>query len=98
MKTIALPVSRRPLPPGSALITRMPDFIALTKPRVKAPAVSRPPAPLVCSGPDSANNVPAFAPGVLTVVLVAAGSIFIMANLNENMMPSADLMNLHMQH
>jgi cytochrome o ubiquinol oxidase operon protein cyoD len=32
------------------------------------------------------------------VILVAAGSIFIMANLNDNMMPPPELMNLHMQH
>ena len=50
------------------------------------------------TGPDSTNNVLALALGVLIVLLVAAGSIFIMANLNENMMPAADLMNMHMQH
>ena len=31
-------------------------------------------------------------------VLVVAGSLWIMADLNENMMPAAELMNLHMQH
>jgi cytochrome o ubiquinol oxidase subunit IV len=51
----------------------------------------------VTTGPDSTNNVLALALGVLIVILVAAGSIFIMANLNENMMPGAELMNLHMQ-
>jgi cytochrome o ubiquinol oxidase operon protein cyoD len=50
------------------------------------------------TGPDSTNNVLALALGVLIVILVAAGSIFIMANLNANMMPSSELMNLHMQH
>jgi cytochrome o ubiquinol oxidase subunit IV len=52
----------------------------------------------ITTGPDSTNNVLALALGVLIVILVAAGSIFIMANLNENMMPSPELMNLHMQH
>jgi cytochrome o ubiquinol oxidase operon protein cyoD len=52
----------------------------------------------ITTGPDSTNNVLALALGVLIVILVAAGSIFIMANLNENMMPSPQLMNLHMQH
>jgi cytochrome o ubiquinol oxidase subunit IV len=50
----------------------------------------------ITTGPDSTNNVLALALGVLIVVLVAAGSIFIMTNLNENMMPSSELMN--MQH
>jgi cytochrome o ubiquinol oxidase operon protein cyoD len=52
----------------------------------------------ITTGPDSSNNVLALALGVLIVILVAAGSIWIMANLNENMMPSPELMNLHMQH
>jgi cytochrome o ubiquinol oxidase operon protein cyoD len=52
----------------------------------------------VTTGPDSTNNVLALALGVLIVILVAAGSIFIMANLNEAMTPSPELMNLHMQH
>jgi cytochrome o ubiquinol oxidase operon protein cyoD len=52
----------------------------------------------ITRGPDSTNNVLALALGILIVILVAAGSIWIMANLNENMMPSPELMNLHMQH
>jgi hypothetical protein len=32
---------------------------------------------------------------VLIVALVIAGSLWIMTNLNENMMPSSELMNLH---
>jgi len=34
----------------------------------------------------------------LIVFLVVAGSLWIMSNLNDNMMPGAELMNLHMQH
>ena len=52
----------------------------------------------ITTGPDSTNNVLALALGILIVLLVAAGSILIMANLNENMMPPPELMNLHMQH
>ena len=52
----------------------------------------------ITTGPDSTNNVLALALGILIVTLVAAGSIFIMANLNGNMMPSPELMDLHMQH
>ena len=52
----------------------------------------------ITTGPDNTNNVLALAFGVLIVALVIAGSLWIMANLNENMMPSAELMNLHMQH
>jgi cytochrome o ubiquinol oxidase operon protein cyoD len=52
----------------------------------------------ITTGPDSTNNVLALALGVLIVILVADGSIFIMANLNETMMPSPEVMNLHMRH
>src|SRR3981081_3040511 len=52
----------------------------------------------VTTGPDNTNNVLALAFGVLIVALVIAGSLWIMANLNANMMPVDDLMNLHMQH
>ena len=49
----------------------------------------------ITSGPDSTNNVLALAFGVLIVALVIAGSLWIMTNLNENMMPSSERMNLH---
>ena len=39
------------------------------------------------SAPDSTNNILALAFGVLIVFLVITGSIWIMANLNSNMMP-----------
>jgi cytochrome o ubiquinol oxidase operon protein cyoD len=52
----------------------------------------------ITTGPDNTNNVLALAFGVLIVFLVVAGSLWIMANLNDNMMPPAELMNLHMQH
>ena len=52
----------------------------------------------VTTGPDNTNNVMALAFGVLIVVLVVVGSLLIMADLNDNMMPAAELMNLQMQH
>jgi cytochrome o ubiquinol oxidase subunit IV len=52
----------------------------------------------ITTGPDNTNNVLALAFGILTVVLVVAGSLWIMANLNDNMMPPPELMNLHMRH
>jgi cytochrome o ubiquinol oxidase operon protein cyoD len=52
----------------------------------------------ITTGPDNTNNVLALAFGSLIVLLIVAGSLLIMANLNENMMPSSELMNLHMQH
>jgi cytochrome o ubiquinol oxidase operon protein cyoD len=53
----------------------------------------------ITTGPDNTNNVLALAFGVLIVFLVVVGSLWIMANLNDNMMPMApELMNLHMQH
>ncbi|CAH2395148.1 MULTISPECIES: cytochrome o ubiquinol oxidase subunit IV [Mesorhizobium] len=51
----------------------------------------------ITTGPDNTNNVLALAFGVLIVFLVIAGSLWIMADLNE-MMPPAELMDLHMQH
>jgi len=39
------------------------------------------------SGPDNTNNILALAFGVLIVFLVITGSIWIIANLNANMMP-----------
>jgi cytochrome o ubiquinol oxidase operon protein cyoD len=43
----------------------------------------------VTTGPDNTNNVLALAFGVMVVFLVVAGSIWIMNNLNQNMMPQA---------
>jgi cytochrome o ubiquinol oxidase subunit IV len=39
------------------------------------------------SGSDSTNNILALAFGVLVVLLVIGGSVWIIANLNSNMMP-----------
>jgi cytochrome o ubiquinol oxidase subunit IV len=52
----------------------------------------------ITTGPDNTNNVLALAFGILIVLLVVVGSLLIMTNLNENMMPSPELMNLHIQH
>ena len=52
----------------------------------------------ITTGPDNTNNVLALAFGVLIVTVVVAGSLWIMTNLNDSMMPPAELMNLHMQH
>ena len=43
------------------------------------------------SGSDSTNNILALAFGVLVVFLVITGSIWIMNNLNSNMMPMSAL-------
>ena len=50
------------------------------------------------TGPDSTNNVLAVAFGVLIVFLVVAGSLWIMADLNDSMMPATEMMKMHMQH
>ena len=52
----------------------------------------------VTTGPDNTNNVLALAFGVLIVILVAAGSLWIMADLNANLMSSDRLMNQHTRH
>jgi cytochrome o ubiquinol oxidase operon protein cyoD len=45
------------------------------------------------SGPDSTNNVLALAFGLLIVFLIIAGSLWIMGNLNHNMLPMDQIMN-----
>ena len=52
----------------------------------------------ITTGPDNTNNVLALAFGILIVFLVVVGSLWIMTNLNDNMMPPPELMDLHMQH
>ena len=51
----------------------------------------------VTTGPDNTNNVMALAFGVLIVLLVMVGSLVIMADLNDGMMPSDEIMNMQMQ-
>jgi len=51
----------------------------------------------ITSGPDNTNNVLALAFGVLIVVLVMVGTIFIMSQMNTNMQPMQDMTNLQMQ-
>ena len=52
----------------------------------------------ITTGSDNTNNVLALAFGLLIVFLVVVGSLWIMTNLNDNMMPMSELMNLQMQH
>jgi cytochrome o ubiquinol oxidase operon protein cyoD len=46
----------------------------------------------ITTGPDNTNNVMALAFGLLIVLLVIGGSLWIMANLNHNMMPMEQIM------
>ena len=48
----------------------------------------------ITSGPDNVNNVMALAFGVLIVLLLLAGSLWIMAHLNQNMMPMDQMMQM----
>ena len=50
----------------------------------------------ITTGPDNTNNVLALAFGLLVVALVIGGTLWIMANLNQNMMPTAEMMNMRM--
>jgi len=53
----------------------------------------------ITTGPDSTNNVLALAFGLLIVFVVVAGSLWIVTDLNQNMlMPSAEPMAIRMQH
>lgn len=46
----------------------------------------------ITTSPDNTNNVLALAFGVLIVFLIMGGSVWIMAHLNNNMMPTMDKM------
>ena len=46
------------------------------------------------TGPDSTNNVMALAFGVLIVVLVVGGSLWIMTHLNNKMLPRDQMMQM----
>ena len=48
----------------------------------------------ITTGPDNTNNVLALAFGMLIVFLVIGGSLWIMAHLNQNMMPMDQLMQM----
>ena len=52
----------------------------------------------ITTGPDNTNNVLALAFGILVVFLVIAGSLWIMNDLNNNMMLPSELTNSHMRH
>jgi cytochrome o ubiquinol oxidase operon protein cyoD len=48
----------------------------------------------ISTGPDNTNNVLALAFGLLIVTLIVSGSLWIMANLNANMMPASAIMEM----
>jgi cytochrome o ubiquinol oxidase subunit IV len=48
----------------------------------------------ITTGPDDTNNVLALAFGLLIVTLVVSGSLWIMANLDHNMMPMDKLLQM----
>jgi cytochrome o ubiquinol oxidase operon protein cyoD len=50
----------------------------------------------ITSDPDNTNNALALAFGVLIVLLVIGGSVWIMANVNDRVMPAGDMMQ-HMR-
>ena len=51
----------------------------------------------ITSGPDNVNNVMALAFGVLIVLLLLAGSLWIMANLNHNMASTGQIMQMQLE-
>jgi cytochrome o ubiquinol oxidase subunit IV len=48
----------------------------------------------ITTGPDNVNNVMALAFGVLIVLLLLTGSLWIMAHLNQNMLPMDQIMQM----
>jgi cytochrome o ubiquinol oxidase operon protein cyoD len=48
----------------------------------------------ITTGPDNTNNVMALAFGVLIVMLVMGGSLWIMDHMNHNMMPMPQIMQM----
>jgi cytochrome o ubiquinol oxidase subunit IV len=51
----------------------------------------------ISTAPDSTNNVLSLAFGVFVVGLVIFGSMIIVSNLNHNMMPMDQLIDIHKQ-
>jgi cytochrome o ubiquinol oxidase operon protein cyoD len=48
----------------------------------------------ITTGPDNVNNVLALAFGVLIVLLVITGSLWIMSHMNQNMMPMDQIIQM----
>ena len=48
----------------------------------------------ITSGPDNVNNIMALAFGVLIVLLILTGSLWIMAHMNHNMMSMGQIMQM----
>jgi cytochrome o ubiquinol oxidase operon protein cyoD len=48
----------------------------------------------ITTGPDNVNNVMALAFGVLIVLLIITGSVWIMAHLNHNMIPMDQMLEM----
>jgi cytochrome o ubiquinol oxidase operon protein cyoD len=48
----------------------------------------------ITTGPDNVNNVMALAFGVLIVLLLIGGSLWIMSHMNHNMMPMDQIMRM----
>lgn len=48
----------------------------------------------ITTGPDNTNNVLALAFGIIIVFLVIAGSLWIMSNLNHNMMTVEEMLRM----
>jgi cytochrome o ubiquinol oxidase subunit IV len=51
----------------------------------------------ISTAPDSTNNILSLAFGIFVVGLVIFGSMIIVSNLNHNMMPMDQLMDIHKQ-
>ena len=51
----------------------------------------------ISTAPDSTNNILSLAFGIFVVGLVIFGSMIIISNLNHNMMPMDQLMDMHRQ-
>jgi cytochrome o ubiquinol oxidase subunit IV len=48
----------------------------------------------ITTGPDNTNNVLALAFGVLVVLLIMGGSLWIMSRMNQNMAPMPETMHM----
>lgn len=48
----------------------------------------------ITTGPDNTNNVLALAYGIMIVLLIVVGSIWIMSNMQTNMMPMNELIEV----
>jgi cytochrome o ubiquinol oxidase operon protein cyoD len=84
---------------GFSIVLTVAAFLVAESSTIYAPAIAEMGVHLVfflhiTTGPDNTNNVLALAFGIMVVFLIVVGSIWIMYNLNQNLMPVQEQMQM----